>query len=197
MQQLFLGSVPEGTEPPPDAVDTVDKLKQNVRTQVEAVAQREADEAVRRELIRLIVEGSTVHFPKAMVDERVAKRFEDLVADLKRRQATIDDFLRETGRTIDQLSDEFAESARSGLTTGLVVSEIVAKEGIKIEESDTDAELSELAAARGITPASARAMLDKVWDKEAFSNRILYKKTIDFLVHASNIKNVSVDAEGK
>lgn len=195
VRQVFVGELPDGELAPPDAVDTVEKLRQRIKSAIEKELQERSDEQVREDLLRKVIESSTVCFPFSMVEERVAKRFQDLASELKSRQVTLEDYLEKTGRTLEQIRDEYEASVRRGLTSALVIGEIVAREGLTVEEADLDAEIEAIAAARRTTTAGVRALLDSTGDKDALGNRILFKKAMDFLVHASNIKNVSVDAE--
>lgn len=195
VRQVFVGEVPDGEQAPPDAVDTVEKLRQRIRGAIEKASKESSDEQVREDLLQKVIENSTVCFPFSMVEERVAKRFEALASELKSRQVTLEDFLEKTGRTLEQIRDDYEASVRRSLTSALVVGEIVARQGLTVEEDDMDAEIAAIAAAKHTTTASIRALLDSTGDEDALRNRILFKKAIDFLVHASNIKNVSVDAE--
>lgn len=179
----------EGHEPGPDDVDTVDKLRARVKGAIERAAQETADEGVQAKLLKQIVDSSEVCFPEIMVKERVHHRLERLLEELKQREVTLDDYLRHTERTIEQLYQEYEEDVRRGLKTALVLGEIVRRENIKVEDEDVEAEIRRMAEARSVPVATMRAYLEKTEAMDTVSNRVLHKKAMDFLVHASNIKN--------
>ena len=53
-----------------------------------------------------------------------------------------------------------------------------------------NAMIREMAEERGVPVESMRAYMDSTDSKDLVENRVARKKVVDFLVHASNIKNV-------
>ena len=72
----------------------------------------------------------------------------------------------------------------------LVLGEIAKNEDIKVEDEDVAAEVSVLAAQQSVPTEAVEAYLDRTDGRQMMRNRILQKKLMDFLVGASNIKNV-------
>jgi FKBP-type peptidyl-prolyl cis-trans isomerase (trigger factor) len=85
---------------------------------------------------------------------------------------------------------EFEEDASKSLTTSLVFQQLAENEGIKVEDEDVEAELKAVAADRRVPVETIRAYVDRTDALRAIRNRVFRKKLMDFLVHASNIKNV-------
>jgi FKBP-type peptidyl-prolyl cis-trans isomerase (trigger factor) len=94
------------------------------------------------------------------------------------------------GKNLEELRAEFADDAREALKVNLVIYEVTEKEGIKVEEADIDAEIKSIAESRRVPVESIRAMLERNDGVRQIAYRVLRKKALDFLVHASNIKNV-------
>ena len=57
-------------------------------------------------------------------------------------------------------------------------------------DDDVEAELKAMAADRKVPLETIRAYVDGTDGLQGVRNRVLHKKLMDFLVHASNIKNV-------
>jgi len=180
----------EGKEPEPDPIDTVDKLRAMIRNAMEKGAQAYADEMVRAQVVDKVIEGSKVCFPEVMVEEAVDRRLAELHETLKQRKVTLDSYLRHTGETLDQVRERHAEDFRKVLTTTLVFREIIEREGIKVEEDDIDAEIREMARERKAPVETMRAYIESTDSADLVKSRVTRKKVVDFLVHASNIKNV-------
>lgn len=190
VKKSFVPEPKEGEEPDPDAVDTVEKLRAKIREAMEKAARDIADTAVENEIVEKIVQNSTVDFPEVMVNERVHSRLDELVEELKKRQLTLDDYIKHTGKSPKELSDEYAEEARAGIKTSLVLHEILEKESLKVEDEEYDKEVEAMAESRNVPVESMKAYIDSTNARDSISHRILHKKVMDFLVHASNIKNV-------
>lgn len=182
----------EGEESPADAdaVDTVDKLRERVRSAIEKAAQDVAESDVLDKVVGKVIENSKIDYPEVMVTERVEERLAELTEELKKREVTLDDYLKRVGKTLEELRSDYANEAREGLKVNLVIYEVAEKESIKVEDADIDAEIKRIAEERRTTPEAIRAMLDRGDGVRQISYRLLRKKTLDFLVGASNIKSV-------
>ncbi len=191
VQKLFAREENEGEEPEGDRVDSVEKLRSLIRSALEKAAHAEADDVVRAELVNKVVSGSKVSFPEAIVDEAVESELEELVGTLRRRDLTLPDYLRHTNQTLDQLREQIAENVRKQITNMLVFREIAQRENITVSEEDVDAEIKQLARERRVPVETMRAYVESTQSKSMIENRARRKKVLDFLVHASNIKNVS------
>lgn len=190
VKQAFVGELEEGKEPDPDAVDTVDKLKAKIRGAMEKAAQDVAEAEVRNNLVKKVVENSTVCFPEVLVREEVRDRFEELQKDMKQRQVSLDDYLSYMGITLDELRQRYEEESKQTLTTSFVLHELKEKEDIKVEDEDVNVEIQSMADERNVPVETVRAYVDSTDHMQQIRNRILHRKILDFLMHASNIKNV-------
>lgn len=194
VKATFAPENPEGVEAQVEAlgdkVDTTDKLRAKIREAMEKGAQDVADRDVREKIIEKVIENSKIDFPEVMVEERVEERLTELAEELKKREITIEGYLKHVGKTIEELSAEFAEDAKTGLRVNLVIYDIVEKEGIKVEDDDIDAEIKAMSEARKVPVESIRAYLESTDGLAQVRYRLLRKKALDFMVGASNIKNV-------
>lgn len=194
VKATFAPENPEGVEAQVeslgDAVDTTEKLRAKIREAMEKSAQDVADREMRDKIIEKVIENSQIDFPDVMVDERVDERVEELAEELKKRKLTVDDYLKHVGKTMEELREEFAADAKIGLKVNLVIYEIVEKEDIKVEDEDVEAEIASMSEARKVPVESIRAYLESTDGLAQIRYRLLRRKAMDFLVGASNIKNV-------
>jgi len=190
VQRSFLREPKEGEEPDPNPLDTADKLRALLRSALEKAAVANADDEVRARVVDKVVSGSTVCFPEVLVEEAVDRRLAELHESLKKRDVTLDDYLRHTNETLDQVRERFAREFRNLLTTSLVFREIMEKENITVEEDDVKAEIQEMASERRVPVESMTAYVESTDSQDLVNSRVRRKKVVDFLVHASNIKNV-------
>ena len=119
-------------------MDSVDKLRSTIRKAMESQSQRAADGEVRDSIVDMLVANSSIDFPDVMVAERVDERVDDLLEELKKRQLTLDDYLKHLGKNLEELRAEFSEDAKEALRANLVIYEVVEKESIKVEDKDID-----------------------------------------------------------
>jgi FKBP-type peptidyl-prolyl cis-trans isomerase (trigger factor) len=103
---------------------------------------------------------------------------------------TIEDYLKHTNQSIEDLRKRYDEESRNYLELLLVFQQLVEKEKLEVADADVDEYVRAMALERGTTAEAVRAYIEKSDGAESVHNRILRKKVVDFLVHASNIKNV-------
>lgn len=190
VKTTFAPQTEEGAEAPTEVVDTVEKLRSEIRKAMEKAAQDVADRDVREKIIEKVIEASQIDFPEVMVHERIDERIEELGEELKKRKVDVEDYLKHVGKTMEELRGEFAEDARTGLKVNLIIYEIVEKESIKIEDEDVDAEIASMSEARKVPVESVRAYLESTDGLAQIRYRLLRKKAMDFLVGASNTKSI-------
>lgn len=182
--------VKEITEGSPEKIETVQALKDKIKSKMEEAASELADKETQTRIVDRIVESSNINFPDVMLHHEVSHRIQDLVGDLKSRELTLDDYLDATGRTFEELQSRMEESATRDIRVSLVLSEIAEKENIEANDEDVEAEITKMAEESGYPRESVAAYIDRTESKDTLKNRILRGKVLDFLVNASNIKSV-------
>lgn len=185
--------VKEITKGGKEELETVQALKDLIKTRMEEAASELADRETQTKIIDKIVESSNICFPEAMLRHEVSHRFQDLVNDLKARELTIEDYLSATGRTIEELQSQMEESAARDIRVSLVLNEIGEKEKIEVSDEEVEAEITKMAEESGYPRESVMAYIDRTETKDVLKNRIRRRKVLDFLVNASNIKNIGQD----
>ncbi|OFX15164.1 MAG: trigger factor [Armatimonadetes bacterium RBG_16_58_9] len=180
----------ESGEREPGDVDTVDKLRSRVRSAMEKAAQDAADADVEDNIMERVLDDSKANFPTAMLNNVVNGRIDSLLEDLKKRKATLDDYLKHMEQTFEEMREEFEEDARKSLKALLVMKQISEKEGIQVEDDDVEDALRAMAQGRRVPVETMRAYVDRTDSMSTIRYRVRRKKLMDFLVHASNIRNV-------
>ena len=190
VKKTFVRETEEGAEPDPDAVDTVEKLRGKIKEAMEKAAQDIAEADVRNKIISQVVEKSTIDYPDVMLQESINERIDDLLQELNKRKVTIDDYLKYTNKSFDDLRSEYEKEAQETLKTSLALREVIEKEDLKVADEDVDADIEAMAGERGVPVETIKAYIDNTDKGQSIRNKLLHKKVVDFLVGASNIKNV-------
>lgn len=173
-----------------DVVDTVDKLRANVRSVMEEATRDTINSEVENKILHQVVAGSEVCFPQALLNAEIGKDIDELLENLKKRKLTMEDYLKYRDITAEQLHDEFEERARRELKTRLVLRRIVEEEGLKVDQEDIQAELQSMAGASKVPVETVRAYVEKTNSMSSIKNRILMQKVMDFLVKSTNTKDI-------
>lgn len=173
-----------------EKIETVAELKAKLKESMEKAAVDLADRKVETAIVEKIVETSTINFPGAMLDHEVAHRLQDMLADLEKRKMTLERYLEVTGQRFEDLRSEIEKASERDIRVSLVLDEVTAKEKIEVSDDEVNAELTKMAEEAGYPVESIRAYVDRTGGIQSIKHRVERNKVLDFLTHASNIKNV-------
>jgi trigger factor len=162
--------------------DTLDALRAEVRTQLEA--RREVDQ--RRELEDKLVEDALKRHqftvPDAMVMRQIAHQVEHARERL-RRQGVDPDAVQ---WDYQKLIGELRPAAEQAVRRALLLEAIAAKEELAVADGDLEAEVEKIAKASQRPAPAVRRMMEKSGDLESLRHGLRERKTLDFLIqHAS------------
>ena len=163
-------------------------LREDIRVRLIASAEEAADREVERKIIDEIVARSKVDFPDVLVEHEVEHDLQDIQARLDRQRLTLQQYLRQTGRTEEQFLSELRENAARGVRIGLVLAEISDKENINVTDEEIDAEIERMAADWKATRESVEAYIEARGGRHALKNSLLNRKIIEFLKSVSAVK---------
>lgn len=158
---------------------TLAELKADVKKQLQAEKENQAQRAFENELLALVTEKSKADIPKALVDEEIGRMEEEERRNLIYRGQTWEEHLKAEGKTAEQHREGLRESAEARVKTGLVLGEVAEAEKISL----TDAELTERidSLKKQYTDPGMQAELDKPESRRELGSRLLTEKTIERL----------------
>ena len=106
------------------------------RSEQEAAKSEYADSVLQR-----IVEGAAIQYPEMMLDEQIEGMIEDFAGNLQRQRVSLDDYLRMTNTSRDDLREQYREPAIGSLRQSLVLRELVDAQGIEVAEEEIEARI--------------------------------------------------------
>jgi trigger factor len=111
-------------------------LRAQVRTRLERNALDRARHGFADRIIDYAVKNATVEIPDILVDEEVEVMHDEMKGALARQGITEEAYLSATGKTADQLHDEFRPGAEERAKTLLVLGEIATRESVDVPDRD-------------------------------------------------------------
>jgi trigger factor len=162
--------------------DTLEALRAEVRTQLEA--RREVDQ--RRELEDKLVEGALKRHeftvPDAMVMRQIAHQVEHARERLRRQGVDPDGVQWDYQKLIGELRP----GAEQAVRRALLLEAIADKEELTVADADLEAEVDKIAKASQRPAPAVRRMMEKSGDLDSLRHGLRERKTLDFLIqHAS------------
>lgn len=168
--------------------ETVDEYRTDLRKQLEERATQDHENYLRDEALRKATENATIDLPDVMVQHEVDHQIQQFSQQLQMQQIPFDAYLEFTGTTMDELREQFKETAEQNVRTTLVLEAITETEQIEATQEEVEAELQNVAESSGLELDRVRELL-AVRDPnlDSFTSEIRNRKTIDLLVENSKL----------
>jgi trigger factor len=165
--------------------ETVDALRVDVRKRLEAIAQSRARRAIGNALMEKLVDAHEFPLPQVLVDREIDNMINDLTAQITQSGLSFDDYLKEQGKTEDELRESYRNDAEQRVKGTLVIEEIARTEGINATPADVAEELSALSRQYGQPVDRIRKALGN--NVIPLMEGIVRNKTLEFLVDNARV----------
>jgi len=165
--------------------DTLEELRADIAKRLQDAAQAEVDELFRRAVIDRAVAGATVDVPKVMVANRVDGILHETAHRLPQGMG-LADYLRATGRTLDETRADLAPDAEMAIKRELVVEAVAEAEAIEVTDEEVEAQVRNDALAAGRDPDALLAELRKADGFDTLRDDLVMRTTVDFLIEQTN-----------
>ncbi len=162
--------------------ETLAEYKADIRKNMEEAAERRAVEAQREAIIDKAVENMTIDLPPVMVDNRVNQMINDLSAQLQTQGMSIEQYMAFSGLDMDNLREQYRESARKNVLTDIMLEQVATAEKIPVAEEELNFEI-EMMAQMYRTPAKQIAKyLSENGQLINVANTIRRRKAVKFIL---------------
>ncbi len=166
-----------------EEIESLGDLRAKVRSDLESQTKNEADNKVRADLVRQIVEAHQLELPERLVEHQTEVRLESVVRDMIGQG--IDPRNKELNW--DKARDSLKEQASYDLRGSLLLERIADEEKIEVSEQEIDDEINAIAEASRQSPEQVRGILTKQGGERSIAGRLRNRKALEFLVANAKI----------
>jgi trigger factor len=152
--------------------ESFDALRAAVRTDMEQHVQREADAAVRQQLVDQIIEANAFDVPRSWV-QRLADAYAEAyeVPEAER----------------PRFAEEFRPTAERQVRRDMIIDAIAEREGLAATEADVDDKIAEAAQGRNMNPGQLYASLQKAGRLQEIERGITEEKVFKYLMEQNSV----------
>jgi trigger factor len=129
--------------------DTFAEYRENIVKEITERVEKSNQNAIENAVVEAAVKNAQADIPKAMVDTQLDYMVRDMEMNMRYQGISLEDFLKYTGQTMDQLKEGYRSEAEKRVMTELVVSEIRKAEGAEATEEEIEDEIKRQAEAMG------------------------------------------------
>ncbi|MDG6108244.1 trigger factor [Dactylosporangium aurantiacum] len=132
--------------------DTLEELKDDLRTRLSRVKRMEQLYSARDLALKAVIEATDVPAPEGVVKDEVESRKESMNDQLQRIGASFEDYLSTEGKTEEEMDAELNEAAVEGVKVQLVLDTLADAENIQVSDDEFGHEIVHRAQRAGVGP---------------------------------------------
>jgi len=170
--------------------ETLAELQDKVRKNLAEDAARDARRALHQRVVARLIEANPFELPPGMVAEEVQALFTDLRRHFAPRggEAT-------APQLTEELRQHLQEQAVVRIKRELLVEEIAKREGLTLDESELDAELSRLSERMDQRVEYIRRQMEQSGQLESLRHSLLADKALDFVLGRCTVTDLESGVE--
>ena len=162
-----------------DEVETLDALKEKIKTRLEDSKKHEAEHNLQDTLVEKAAENAQVELPEVMIDNEVNRLLQDFEQRLQMQGMNLQLYYQFSGQGEEALREQMKADAEKNVRVRLTLEAIAKAENLEVSEEDVNAELEKMAGMYNMPVDNIKKALGGT---EGIKEELKYKKAIDFLV---------------
>ncbi len=167
--------------------DTVDQLREDLRTRLGETKEREATAALRDRVLDAMVDAIEVDIPDTLIDDETEHRVTHAAERAERAGLTLDDLLEAQGWDEARLREDSRDHAVRAIKADLALEGVARAEKIEVTADELGAEITSLAAAYGRDSKELAKQLERTGQIVTLAGDIIRGKALDLLVERAEI----------
>ena len=174
--------------------DTFEAYRQNIADTMKKNAAERADAEMEDALVQKVMDAADCDIPAAMIEDEITTMLREMEMRMAYQGLRMQDYMKYTGQTEDQLREQYRSEAGNRVKTQLVLEAVAKAEGIVPTDEDTEKTIADQAKRMGREVEDFKASLSEgqlAYLKETAG----IKKTIDFLKENAVITEKTAEKE--
>lgn len=168
-----------------EGYESIADLRSKTRSDLEAAAKAEADNAVRSELIGKLVEANEIEIPNSLIDMQARNLLNNFAQDMAGRGMDMNKVEKDF---VQMLYTQMQAQAERDVRGAILLEKVADLENLEVSDEEINEEIEHIAAHYRTTPEEIRASLAKQQGGEAnVINNLRTRKAVEALVSNANI----------
>ncbi len=173
----------------PDGYESVEDLRQRVKTGMESDAETRAKDEYENKVIQSLIDDATVTIPPVMLENEITRTENSQNEFLERVGIRRDDYLRSLGQTEEELQQESENEAEQRIKRTFALNKVSELENIEVTEEEIDERFNEMYAGQRMRRQERRSR------RESLDSTLKYEKTIALLVEMAKSEDQAADTQ--
>lgn len=168
--------------------ETVESYRESVRHELEESVRAMEKLEREQEVVRALVEASSVEVPQALVDRELTSQLESMERTLNRQGLKLERYLEYVGKTLDQWMAEQRPDAEARLKVDLVLAEFAKRENLEPSDEDVIRFLEEEAGQEDELKGQVADLKKSPSARRYFASRLRRARVLERLLEISGAR---------
>ncbi|MBB5324601.1 trigger factor [Anoxybacillus tepidamans] len=165
-------------------VETLEQLKEKIRTRLEETRKKEAEAALRDAVVEKAAENAEIDIPEAMVKNETDRMLREFDQRLQMQGLNLNLYYQFSGQDEAALREQMKEDAEKRVRISLTLEAIAKAENIEATDEEVNAELEKMAETYNLTVEKIKELLGSL---DLVKEDVKFRKVVDFLVEHSKV----------
>jgi trigger factor len=176
--------------------ESVDDLRQRMRDAIQRAKDSMLRQFVQEQLLDRLHERSEVHVSDNMWESLAYRRLMETAEEQRKAGKTLEDYAKDSGMTVDELSKAWNERAKTEVERALLIREVFVQEKMELSNRDLNEELFSLAEEMEVTPEEMVEILKKNEALDELQFRAISRMVGAYLETEAEVKEVAEQSAG-
>jgi trigger factor len=162
-----------------DEVETLEQLKEKIRTRLEEGRKNEAEAALRDAVVEKAAENAVIDIPEVMVKNETDRMLREFDQRLQMQGLNLDLYYQFSGQDEAALREQMKEDAEKRVRISLTLEAIAKAENIDVTDEEVNNELEKMAESYNMPVDKLKQLLGNL---DVVKDDVKLRKVVDFLV---------------
>jgi trigger factor len=162
-----------------DEVETLEQLKEKIRTRLEEGRKNEAEAALRDAVVEKAAENAVIDIPEVMVKNETDRMLREFDQRLQMQGLNLDLYYQFSGQDEAALREQMKEDAEKRVRISLTLEAIAKAENIDVTDEEVNNELEKMAESYNMPVDKLKQLLGNL---DVVKEDVKLRKVVDFLV---------------
>lgn len=162
--------------------DTLQELREDLKTKLEEAAQNKAKAELRRQAAEKLIENVEADIPESMIEAQIDALVQDFEFRLSSQGLSLEKYLEFSQDTMENIRDKYKEEAEKIVREKLALEYIVKEENIEVTEEEIEEQLKKVAEAYNEELAKIKDVLGRQGELDSFKENLSLEKALDLVV---------------
>ena len=159
--------------------ETLDELKNDIRTKALENAQKQIDSAFEQSCVEKAAENTTVELPNGLIEAELDNQMERFAYQLQMSGYSMDAYAKMMGGDVNTMRNAFRPAAEKQAKINVTLNKIIETEGITVSDEEMEEEFAKVAQQYSLEVAKVKEMVPADELKASIENRKAVKIIVD------------------